>query len=130
MDYYGFYTGTEFEAYKYLGAHCYGDVTVFRTFAPSAERISLIGEFSDWNEIPMYKVGDGNFWECEVHGAKQYDMYKYRIYKEAEMLQITVTHMDSIQNSDREMLLKYLIQNMNSMIKNGLYQEEISIISL
>lgn len=81
MDYYGFYTGTEFEAYKYLGAHCYGDVTVFRTFAPSAERISLIGEFSDWNEIPMYKVGDGNFWECEVHGAKQYDMYKYRIYK-------------------------------------------------
>lgn len=81
MDYYGFYTGTEFEAYKYLGAHCYGDVTVFRTFAPSAERISLIGEFSNWDEIPMYKVGDGNFWECQVSGVKQFDMYKYRIYK-------------------------------------------------
>lgn len=81
MDYYGFYTGTEFEAYKYLGAHCYDDRTVFRTFAPGAERISVIGEFSGWNETPMYKVGDGNFWECCISGAKSGDMYKYRIYK-------------------------------------------------
>lgn len=81
MDYYGFYTGTEFEAYRYLGAHRYGDVTFFRTFAPGAVKISVIGEFSGWEEIPMYKVGDGNFWECTAYGVKQYDMYKYRIYK-------------------------------------------------
>ena len=81
MDYYGFYTGTEFEAYRFLGAHCYGDRTIFRTFAPSAERISVIGEFNGWNETPMHKIGDGNFWECEISGAVSGNMYKYRIYK-------------------------------------------------
>lgn len=81
MDYYGFYTGTEFEAYRFLGAHCYGDKTVFRTFAPGAERISVIGEFNGWNETPMHKIGDGNFWECEISGAVSGNMYKYRIYK-------------------------------------------------
>lgn len=81
MDYYGFYTGTEFEAYRFLGAHCYGDKTVFRTFAPAAERISVIGEFNGWNETPMHKIGDGNFWECEICGAVSGNMYKYRIYK-------------------------------------------------
>ena len=36
MDFYGFYTGQEFEAYKYLGAHYTKERTTFRTFAPSA----------------------------------------------------------------------------------------------
>ena len=49
MDFYGFYTGQEFEAYKYLGAHPEMDgQTVFRTFAPEGERIALIGDFNDW----------------------------------------------------------------------------------
>lgn len=81
MDFYSFYTGNEFSAYEYLGAHFYGGETVFHTFAPSAERISVIGEFSGWNEIPMNRTGDGNFWECSVSGANPGMMYKYRIYK-------------------------------------------------
>ena len=32
MDYYGFYTGKEFTAYEYLGAHIQENGTVFRTF--------------------------------------------------------------------------------------------------
>ncbi|MDO4325556.1 MAG: 1,4-alpha-glucan branching protein GlgB [bacterium] len=79
MDFYGFYTGKEFEAYEYLGAHVQKDGVVFRTFAPSAKEISVIGEFSAWKEIPMKKVYDGNFWECCVKEAKPGDMYKYRI---------------------------------------------------
>ena len=43
MDFYGFYTGKEFEAYRFLGAHACEKGTVFRTFAPNAQRISLIG---------------------------------------------------------------------------------------
>ncbi len=81
MDYYGFYIGEEFEAYKYLGAHPTDDGVTFRTFAPNAVKISVIGEFNGWTETPMNKVYDGNFWECSISGAKSGDMYKYRIYK-------------------------------------------------
>ena len=34
MDYYAFYTGQCFDAYRYLGAHRSGEEWVFRTFAP------------------------------------------------------------------------------------------------
>lgn len=80
MDFYGFYTGKCFDAYQYLGAHLEDNGVTFRTFAPAASRISLIGEFNCWQETPMYKVSDGNFWECHVEGAKAGMMYKYRIY--------------------------------------------------
>ncbi len=81
MDYYGFYIGEEFEAYKYLGAHLEGDGVTFRTFAPNAVGISVIGEFNGWTETPMNRIYDGNFWECRIAGAGTGDMYKYRIYK-------------------------------------------------
>ena len=66
MDFYGFYTGKIFDAYKYLGAHTEKQGVTFRTFAPSASRITLIGEFNEWQEWDMNKVSDGNFWECYV----------------------------------------------------------------
>lgn len=81
MDFYSFYMGNEFEAYRYLGAHYADGRTTFRTFAPNAVKISVIGEFNDWTETPMSKTYDGNFWECIIDGAKPMDMYKYRIYK-------------------------------------------------
>ena len=70
MDFYGFYTGKIFDAYKYLGAHVEEKGVTFRTFAPSASRITLIGDFNDWQEWEMNKVSDGNFWECYVPQAK------------------------------------------------------------
>ena len=63
MDFYGFYTGQEFEAYKYLGAHPAKAGTAFRTFAPKASKISVIGDFSQWQELEMKRIYDGNFWE-------------------------------------------------------------------
>ena len=81
MDFYGFYTGKVFDAYKYLGAHISGNGVVFRTFAPNAESISVVGEFNNWQESKMEKVYDGNFWECYIDNAKEGMMYKYRIYQ-------------------------------------------------
>ena len=80
MDFYGFYTGKIFDAYEYLGAHVQKGGTSFRTFAPSASRVALIGEFNGWRETPMEKVHDGNFWEARVENALPGMMYKYRIY--------------------------------------------------
>ena len=82
MDFYGFYTGKIFDAYEYLGAHPDKDGTTFRTFAPAASRITVIGEFNDWQEWELNKTYDGNFWECYARGAKPGMMYKYRIYRQ------------------------------------------------
>ena len=82
MDMYGFYTGKIFDAYEYLGCHLEKGGAVFRVFAPSAVRISVIGEFNQWEETPMEKIYDGNFWECRIPEAKDGMMYKYRIYRQ------------------------------------------------
>ena len=82
MDFFGFYTGKIFDAYRYLGAHVEEQGVTFRTFAPGASRITLIGEFNGWQEWEMNRVHDGNFWECYVQNAHPGMMYKYRIYRQ------------------------------------------------
>ena len=82
MDFFGFYTGRIFDAYRYLGAHVEEQGVTFRTFAPGASRITLIGEFNGWQEWEMNRVHDGNFWECYVQNAHPGMMYKYRIYRQ------------------------------------------------
>lgn len=80
MNLYEFYMGKEFEAYKYLGAHQEGGELVFRTFAPQAERVSLIAQCNDWREVEMCRIHDGRFYECRLSNGYEGMMYKYRIY--------------------------------------------------
>lgn len=79
MDKYDFYTGNSFDAYEFMGAHIVNGGVMFRTYAPGAAGVSLIGEFGDWEEMPMERVD--NFHELFVPGAKEGMMYKYRIYE-------------------------------------------------
>ncbi len=81
MDKYGFYTGKILDAYEYLGCHLTKGGAVFRTFAPAAIKISVIGDFNNWSEEPMNKIYDGNFWECVIPNVKVGMKYKYRIYR-------------------------------------------------
>ena len=53
MDKQAFFDGTMFDAYRWFGAHLEGDTAVFRTFAPSAVRVSVIGDWNGWTETPM-----------------------------------------------------------------------------
>lgn len=55
--------------------------TVFRVFAPNAAKVCIIGEFSNWAEIEMQKIYDGNFYECQVPDAKEGMKYKVRVYE-------------------------------------------------
>ena len=79
-----FYGGTNSEAYRYLGAHrtrrSGKDGYVFRTWAPNAAHVSVVGDFCDWNGYahPMEKNADG-FWECFVPSLKRYDTYKFAV---------------------------------------------------
>ena len=73
-----FYSGTNSEAYRYLGAHrtrrAGKDGYVFRVWAPNAAYVSVVGDFCAWNgyDHPMTRNADG-FWECFVAGLKRYD---------------------------------------------------------
>ena len=79
-----FYGGTNSGAYRYLGAHrtrrSGKDGYVFRTWAPNAAHVSVVGDFCAWNgyDHPMEKNADG-FWECFVPSLKRYDTYKFAV---------------------------------------------------
>lgn len=81
MNFQKFYAGDAFDAYSFLGAHQMEQGYVFRTYAPAALRVSVIGEFSGWEEIPMQKIYDGQFYEVEIPEAKERQLYKYRVVR-------------------------------------------------
>lgn len=87
MKTYDFYRGNEYFAQEYLGAHLTQDGTVFRTFAPAAERIDLLLEGTPY---PMQRIEDGNFWEVQVPGVKAGAHYEFAIVHGGR----TVSHAD------------------------------------
>ena len=72
MDFYGFYTGQEFEAYKYLGAHYTKERTTFRTFAPSAAGVELV---LNGQGHGMQRAHDGNFYEITLDQVKEFRIW-------------------------------------------------------
>ena len=79
---YFFGQGTNYRAYQYFGTHrIEGDRVVFRTWAPNAASVSVVGEFNEWNRNanPMHRVDGSGVWECEIDGIKEYTIYKYAI---------------------------------------------------
>lgn len=81
---YLFHQGTNYKTYDYLGAHLTKsdgvDGAVFRVWAPSADSVSLVGDFNRWEvgAMPMKKL-DGGVWEVFLQGVKVYDAYKYAV---------------------------------------------------
>ena len=74
-----FHQGTNFESYKYFGAHPADDGVVFRVWAPHAAEAYVIGSFNGWNENAdkMTPVDDNGIWECTIGNVNIYDEYKY-----------------------------------------------------
>lgn len=80
MNIEAFYSGNEWNAYKYFGAHITKEGVVFRVYAPRAKKVSLIGEFNSWHDQEMSLNGMGGIYSLCVKNAKAGQMYKYRIY--------------------------------------------------
>lgn len=101
MDIYGFYKGEAFEAYEYLGAHVSKKETAFRTYAPNASKVSVIGDFSGWNDIPMERIEDGRFLNCTVPRLKRECAISTAFMTDRENFLTTATLTDSEWNFAR-----------------------------
>jgi len=75
-----FASGKSSHAGDYLGAHISESGAVFRVWAPSAVRVSLVGDFNNWNSesTPLTDIG-GGIWETEVKGFSELSTYKFAI---------------------------------------------------
>ncbi|NTV96960.1 MAG: 1,4-alpha-glucan branching enzyme, partial [Thiobacillus sp.] len=85
QEIYLFGEGRLLEAYDTLGAHPVVHEGVegvrFAVWAPSAERVSVVGGFNRWDgRVHMMRVrGGSGLWELFIPGLKPGDLYKYEI---------------------------------------------------
>ena len=85
VDRYLFGQGTHYEIYEKLGAHpkIYQnqDGMYFAVWAPHADKVSLVGDFNEWNpdKSPMTVLEDSGIWEIFIPGMTAGQLYKYAI---------------------------------------------------
>ena len=75
-----FYDGKSFDAYTYFGAHPQNGGIQFRTYAPQAQSICVIGEWNHWQEEPMDQDAQSGIWQLFSRDAQIGQMYKYVVY--------------------------------------------------
>lgn len=82
-----FGTGENFHAQEYFGAHQDSkdgqDGFTFRVWAPNAENLEVIGDFTQWleNPLPMLK-NEAGVWEVFSPDAKVGQLYKYLVKRQ------------------------------------------------
>ena len=80
-DRYLFNEGSHRRIYEGLGAHPEEGATRFAVWAPSAESVSVIGEFNGWDRSssPLEPLGSSGIWTGTIEGARKGQTYKYFI---------------------------------------------------
>ncbi|MGB1109855.1 MAG: 1,4-alpha-glucan branching protein GlgB [Gammaproteobacteria bacterium] len=84
-DQYWFSEGTHIHAYRWLGANPRNvagiDGVWFTTWAPSARRVSVVGEFNDWDgrRHVMRNHPASGVWEIFIPGVANLARYKFEI---------------------------------------------------
>ena len=77
--------GNHYEKYRIMGAHVRQQEGVagvgFAVWAPSAARVSVVGNFNHWDgrEHQMRVRGDSGVWEIFIPGLCQGELYKFEI---------------------------------------------------
>lgn len=90
-----FSQGKHLHIYKVLGAHSKVidgiDGILFATWAPNAARVSVIGDFNEWDgrQHAMRSRGGSGVWELFIPGLKKGTFYKFEIRKRDSELILT-----------------------------------------
>jgi 1,4-alpha-glucan branching enzyme len=77
--------GNHLASYRKLGAHPIVHDGVegiaFAVWAPNASRVSVVGDFDNWDgrRMPMRRRHAGGFWEIFVPGLRPGHLYKYEL---------------------------------------------------
>ncbi|MDD2746287.1 MAG: 1,4-alpha-glucan branching protein GlgB [Acidithiobacillus ferrooxidans] len=85
LEVYLFGEGHLYEAYRHLGAHRRHhegvDGVLFAVWAPNAERVSVVGDFNDWDgrAHPMRARGQSGIWELFIPDLAVGEIYKFEI---------------------------------------------------
>lgn len=85
LDLHLFAEGRHWQIYQHLGAHSKTVEGIqgvqFAVWAPSAERVSVVGDFNAWHGLrhPMRSRGGSGVWELFIPGLMPGDHYKFEI---------------------------------------------------
>jgi 1,4-alpha-glucan branching enzyme len=85
QDRYLFNAGRNYKLYNHLGAHpkkiCEIKGVVFRTWAPNARAVSVIGNFNGWDGRihPLRSLGASGVWELFIPHLLENEIYKFHI---------------------------------------------------
>ncbi|GAB4183421.1 MAG: 1,4-alpha-glucan branching protein GlgB [Roseiflexaceae bacterium] len=81
QDLYLFNEGSHTQLYDKLGAHLTDEGVIFSVWAPNAARVSVIGDFNNWNPDAhsLSPVGYSGIWEGFVAGVAKGAHYKFHI---------------------------------------------------
>lgn len=85
LDIYLIGEGSHYKNYEKLGAHVMEINGIqgvhFAVWAPNAKRVSVIGDFNNWDgrRQQMRVLGSSGIWELFIPGLKERELYKFEI---------------------------------------------------
>ena len=94
LDLHLFNEGTHRQLWKKLGANprVIDGVSgvAFAVWAPNARRVSVVGDFSDWDgrKFPMRPLASSGIWETFVPGVPEGALYKFEIHTREGQLRL------------------------------------------
>jgi len=94
QDLYYLGEGKHYNLYEKMGAHPRSMNGVsgvsFAVWAPNARRVSVVGDFNNWDGriFPMRSMGTSGIWELFIPGLEQGGLYKYEILSNSNEIRI------------------------------------------